>query len=107
MKFLNERILIKDYQRKMFHCDEKPFASGSRIGLDPQCHNFALGIPTCWYLKTQTFALPSSQMLKFALCPIANFQCKQVEYRLWQNSCIGHVDFMLFVHHFPHWLCEN
>ena len=31
---------------------------GPRICLDSQHHNFALGIPTCWYLKTLKFALP-------------------------------------------------
>ena len=37
------------------------FVLGPGIGLDPQCHNFALGIPTCWYLKTLTFPLPPTQ----------------------------------------------
>ena len=40
------------------HQTLKPFALGPRVGLDPQRHNFAVGIPTCWYLKTLKFALP-------------------------------------------------
>ena len=42
--------------KPIFHCNAKPFALGPRVGLDPQRHNFALGIPTCWYLKTLKFA---------------------------------------------------
>ena len=45
----------------IFHCDAKPFALGPGVGLDPQCHNFALGVPTCWYLQTLKFALPPMQ----------------------------------------------
>ena len=30
---------------------QKPFALLPGIGLDPQRHNSALPIPTCWYLK--------------------------------------------------------
>ena len=55
--------------KPMFHCDAKPFALGTGIGLDTQCHNFALPIPTCWYLKTRKHLTPN---LKFA----------SVEYRL-------------------------
>ena len=58
-----ESITIKP----IFHCNAKPFALGPRVALDPQCHNSALGIPTCWYLKTLKFALPPTRTLKFAL----------------------------------------
>ena len=44
--------------KPIFHCDAKPFALGTYVGLDPQPHNFALGIPTCWHLKTRKFMLP-------------------------------------------------
>ena len=37
--------------------------------LAPQCHNFALGIQTCWYRETLKFTLPPTQTLKFALPP--------------------------------------
>ena len=37
--------------KPIFHCDAKPFALGTGVGLDTQHHNFALPIPTCWYLK--------------------------------------------------------
>ena len=39
--------------KSIFHCDAKPFALGSGVGLHPQHENFALGIPTCCYLKMQ------------------------------------------------------
>ena len=27
--------------KPIFHCDTKPFALGTGVGLDPQCHNLA------------------------------------------------------------------
>ena len=61
--------LVRPSVKPIFHCDAKPFALDPGIGLDPQRHNFALGIPTCWYLKTLKFALPPTQNIKFALPP--------------------------------------
>ena len=63
--------------------------------------NFALGIPTCWYLKMLKLALPSMQILKFAFDPTRNTNASQ-----WNIGCVGspklfshvgHVLFMLFV----------
>ena len=65
--------------KPIFHCVAKPFALGPCIGLDPQCHNFALGIPTCWYLKTLKFALPPTQNLKFALAPMPTPNVSQLK----------------------------
>ena len=62
--------------KPIFHCNAKPFALGPGIGLDPQSHNFALGIPICWYLKTLKFALPPSPS------PNAKHQREPMEYRL-------------------------
>ena len=85
----------------LFHCDAKPFALGPHVGFDPQCHNFALGIPTCWYKKTLKFVLPPTLMLKFALPPTSTPNASR-----WNigsvgspigGAGIGHVDFMLFV----------
>ena len=45
--------------KPIFHCNAKPLTLGPRVGLDPQREILALGIPTCWYLKTlagQTWA---------------------------------------------------
>ena len=64
--------------KPIFHCDAKPLASGPGVGLDPQRHNFGLGISTCWYLKTRKHPTPN---LKFAL-PYAKPKRKSVEYRL-------------------------
>ena len=79
--------------KPIFHCDAKPFALSPGIGLDPQLHNFALGIPTCWYLKTLKFALPPTGSVKFAT---QNPKASQ-----WNIGCvrfhIGCVHFMLFV----------
>ena len=38
----------------------------------PQRHNIALGIPTCWYLKTRKHPTPN---LKCALPPTPNLKC--------------------------------
>ena len=74
---------------------------GPRISLDPQRHNFNLGIPTCWYLKMLKFALPPMLMLKFALPPTPTPYTSR-----WniggigsqtRGAGIGHVDFILFV----------
>ena len=36
--------------KPIFHCNAKYLASGVGIGLCPRRQNFALEIPTCWYL---------------------------------------------------------
>ena len=77
------------------------FRVGSCVGLDPQCQNLALGISTCWYLKTRKFALPLTPNLKFALTRSPNTNASQ-----WNIGCVGdptqsfrvgQVDFMLVI----------
>ena len=89
-----------DRFKPIFHCDAKPLTLGPGVGFDPQRHNFALGIPTCWYLKTQKYALPSTSNLKFAFHPTRNPNASQ-----WNIGCVGssgvgagvgHVHFRLF-----------
>ena len=79
----------------IFHCDAKPFALGPRVGLDPQRHNFALGIPT----------------LKFALPPTGTLNASSQ----WTIGCVGspgvgarvgHVHFMLFVTFHVRWVAN-
>ena len=43
--------------KPIFHCD----ATALRWSSPPQRQNFALGIPTCWYLKSRKFALPRTR----------------------------------------------
>ena len=69
--------------KPIFHCNAKPFALGPGIGLDTQCHNPALPIPTCWYLKTRKFALPPTPNLKFALPPTPNPDASR-----WNIGCV-------------------
>ena len=69
----------------IFHCDAKPLALGPRVGLDPQCDDFALSVPTCWYLKT----------LKFALPPTLNANASQ-----WNIGCVGSLTQSFCVAHF-------
>ena len=68
---------------------------------NPQHQNFALGIPTCWYLKMLKFALPPTRNLKFALPPTRTPNAYQ-----WNIVClgcsgigsrVGHVHFIFFV----------
>ena len=77
--------------KPIFHCGAKPLASGPCVGLHPQCDDFVLPIPTCWYLK----------MRKFALSPMPNPNASQ-----WIIGCVGsqtqisgvgHVHFIFFV----------
>ena len=87
--------------KPIFHCDAKPFALDPGVGLDPQRHNFALEIPTCWYLKTRKFAFSPTPNLKVVLPPTRNPNASQwnkgcIGFKT-QFLCVGHVHFMLFV----------
>ena len=67
---------------------------GPGVGLAPQRHYFALGIPTCWYLKMLKFALPPTPNLNFALPPTPTPDASQWNIgRVW-SSGVGHVYFM-------------
>ena len=44
--------------RSIFHCDANYLASGVGIGQCPRRQNFALEIPTCWYI----LALPNTKI---------------------------------------------
>ena len=68
----------------IFHWEAKPFTLGPGIGLEPQSHNFTLGIPTCWYLKTRKFALSPTRNIKFVLPPTHNPNTSQ-----WNIGCVG------------------
>ena len=63
----------------------------------PPTRNFALGIPTCWYLETLKFALSPNANAKICVTPNAsqwNIGCVGSP---GVGACIGHVHFMLFV----------
>ena len=79
----------------------KTIRVGSWRWLRSKRQNFALGIRTCWYLKTLKFAFPPTRNIKFALPPIQNPNASQ-----WNIGCvgsptqnfgIGHVHLILFV----------
>ena len=57
-----------------------------------QRHNFALPIPTCWYLKTLKSCITPNA--NFKICVNPNIGCVGIQR---QSSCVGHVHFMLFV----------
>ena len=65
--------------------------SGVGVGQCPRRQNFALEIPTCWYI----LALPNA---KICVSPDANPRRQSVEYRcrwvFWRWPCIFHVYFM-------------
>ena len=94
--------------KPIFHCDAKPLALGPLVWLDPKCDDFALPIPTCWYLKMLKFALPLTPTLKFALPPTRNPNTSQWNIGCvgspMQNFCVGHVHFMLFIPFCSHWV---
>ena len=70
---------------------------GVRVEQYPQRENFALGIPTCWYLKSLTEPTPT---LNFALPPTPTSMSRWNIGRvgsLTQGAGVGHVYFILFV----------
>ena len=77
--------------KPIFHCDAKYLASGVGVGHCPRRQNFALEIPTCWYI----LALPNA---KICVTPDANPMRQSVVYRwcwvFWHWPCIFHVYFM-------------
>ena len=44
--------------KPIFHCEAKYLASGVGVGQCARCQNFALEIPTCWYI----LALPNAKI---------------------------------------------
>ena len=78
--------------KPIFHCDAKYLASGVGVGQCPRRQNFALEIPTCWYI----LALPNAKICVF---PDANPQRQSVEYRCrwafwhwgWRWACTFHI----------------
>ena len=85
----------------IFNCDAKPFALGPGVGLDTQCHNFLLPIPTCWYLKTLKNVFPPTPNLKFSLPPTRTPKTSQWNIGcIWsptQNVRVGNVHFIFWV----------
>ena len=78
----------------------KNICVGSLPWLRPPTLNFALAVPTCWYLKMLKFALHPTRILKFAFPPTRNPNASQ-----WNIGCVGsqtqisrvgHVHFMFF-----------
>ena len=85
----------------IFHCDAKYLASGVGVRQCPRRQNFALEIPTCWYILALTNAkscVSPDAKLKICVSPDANSRCQSVEYRwrwvFWRWPCIFHVYFM-------------
>ena len=68
--------------KPILHCNANLLGLGPCIGLDPQCFNFALGIPTCWYLKMREF--PLHLMPNLNLPPTRNPNASQ-----WNIGCLG------------------
>ena len=92
--------------KPIFHCDAKTLTLGCRVGQYPQHESFALGIPTCWCLGVKGVSLkftggyprkcPRNAKIPGCITPNANrWNIGRVGSPM-QNSCVGHVDFMLF-----------
>ena len=90
--------------KPIFHQNAKYLASGAGVGQCPRRQNFALGIPTCWYLKCKICItrrqIPNTKP-RICVSPDAKPGRQSVEYRMcWvptQNAGVGHVYFMFFV----------
>ena len=92
---------INLWQYSYIPLQSKILTLGPCIGLDPQCENFTLGIPTCLYLKTLKFTLPATRNIKFALPPTQNPNASHWNI-VWVGSPgvgsrIGHVHLIFFV----------
>ena len=55
--FLNWTFLLKP----IFHCEGKPFALGTGVGLDPQCHNSCIGHVHFMLFVSISFAIGSQR----------------------------------------------
>ena len=90
--------------KPIFHWDAKHLASGVGVGQCPRRQNFALEIPTCWYIlvlpDTKICVTPDAKP-KICVTPTPT-----PEHSQWniggvgsptQNFRIGHVHFMLFM----------
>ena len=79
--------------KPIFHCDAKYLASGVGVGQCTRRQNFALEIPTCWYI----LALPNA---KICVSPDAKLKiCVSTDASQWNiggvgSSGVGHVYFM-------------
>ena len=74
---------------------------GPGVGLAPQRHYFALGIPTGWYLNMLKVEFPPTQNIKVAFSPTQNPNASQWNIgcvgSLALGLCVGHVHFIFFV----------
>ena len=96
------KIHLKDL-KPIFHCEAKYLASGVGVGQCPRSQNFALEIPTCWYilaLPNAKICVPPTPNLKFGLGLFApnasqwNIVCVGFP---GVGSRVGHVHFIFFV----------
>ena len=100
--FSSHSSTIRKTFKPIFHCDAKYMASGVGVGQCPQRQNFALEIPTCWYI----LALPNAKICvtsdakpKICVSPDANPRRESVEYRWrwafwrwgWHWACTFHI----------------
>ena len=91
--------------KPIFHCNANYLASGVGVGQCPLRQNFALEIPTCWYI----LALPPTPIPdanpKICVTPDANPRRQSVEYRWrwafwrwgWRWACTFHVVYVNFL----------
>ena len=96
-----QETMILHIRKAYIPLEQKTSRIGGLRWSIPPMKNFALGIPTCWYLKTLTFALPPMRPLKFAFPLTQNPNASH-----WNvarigfpgiKAWVGHVHFMLFV----------
>ena len=93
-----------DTVKPIFHCDAKYLASGVGVGQCPRRQNFALEIPTCWYIlalpNAKIFVTPDAKP-KICIPPTPTPDASQ-----WNiggigpsgvGAGVGHVHFIFFV----------
>ena len=95
----------RDPLKPIFHCNANYLASGVGVGQCPRRQNFALEIPTCWYI----LALPPTPIPnanpKICVTPDTNPRRQSMEYRWrwafwhwgWRWACTCHVVYVNFL----------
>ena len=88
---INFLDFTKKQLKPIFHQNTKYLASGAGVGQCPRRQHFALGIPTCWYLKCENLRYPTPNpdaKPKICISPNASLAL---------GLCVGHVHFIFFV----------
>ena len=99
------KIIKKVNVKPIFHCDAKTLALGPGVGLTPPTPQFCVGDTNMLVSKNAKICVTPNANSKICIIPTQTPNASQ-----WNiggvgssgiGTHVGHVYFMLFVHHFP------